>query len=62
MNLIKGQIFKSLTFDIIIGGHSKSKINVEGNEHEREFMNMNENEQEKGVQAYLYIHSVKKIA
>ena len=30
MNLIKGQISKLLTFDIIVGGHSKSMFNVEG--------------------------------
>ena len=30
MNLIKEQISKLLAFDIIIGGHSKSTFNVEG--------------------------------
>ena len=30
MNLTKGQISKLLVFDIIIGGHSKSIFNVEG--------------------------------
>ena len=58
MNLTKGQISKLLVFDIIIGGHSKSIFNVEGGggslKCERKWTSG-------GGQAYLCIHSVKKI-
>ena len=58
--LIKGQIFKLLAFDIIVGGHSKNTFNEEGGGGSEKAANGNE--QGKGVQAYLlYIRSVKKI-
>ena len=59
MNLIKGQISKLSTFDIIIGGHSKSMfVVVEGG---RGVLNKEtKTNRGRGDQAYLYICSVKK--
>ena len=67
MKLIKGQISKLFAFEIIIGGHSKGTFNVEGEGgwgwggEVGVLKKQTKMNRVRGYQAYLYIHSVKKL-